>query len=93
MKGDKMAKKKKPTKKIKYRKCFVLREVEIDMGKVVEGDIFRLGKATKTDCVNEEQWYVATTKAKACKPKGNYEVNSKPVAFIEQLTLNDVKFT
>lgn len=49
------------------RPCFILREVQIPMEKVQAGDIFRLGKASDTDDVDEFDYFVATTDARPHK--------------------------
>jgi len=68
----------------KFRKCYVLREVQVDMDSLKKGDVFRLDKASPTDVVNEVQWSVANEDAKMCEPKGNTIVQATLIAFVAQ---------
>jgi len=68
---------------LKLRKCFVLKEVEIDMDKLKKGDVFRLGKASQEDCVNEDQWSLAKTDSYPAKPDGNSGVDANHLEFVE----------
>jgi hypothetical protein len=65
-----------------FRKCFVLQEIEVNLGDVKAGDIFRMGKASEDDCVNESEWWIALKKAVPCRPRGNYTVEGQQIAFV-----------
>ncbi len=66
----------------KWRKCFVLRQVEIPMSKLVEGDIFRLEKTTRDDCVNENRYSIAKSDAYSeSEPFGNHGVKADFISF------------
>lgn len=68
----------------KFRKCYVLREVQIDMDSLKKGDMFRLDKASPTDVVNDVQWSLANEDAKMCEPNGNAIVQATLIAFVAQ---------
>lgn len=73
---------------VKFRKCHVLREQEIDLGSLVKGDIYRLGKASETDHINEKQYNVCRGDAFPIDPPGNASVMSKPVVLVSCLEIN-----
>ncbi len=77
---------------MKFRKCYVLREAEINMSELKKGDVFRLGKAADTDCVNPEEWQLAGADAKPCEPEGNAGVECSPLAFVKQPSKNELRF-
>lgn len=77
---------------MEFRKCYVLREQEVDMGKLKKGDVFRMGKAIEKDTVNTEQWSLAKQDAKSCEPEGNSVVECNPIAFVEQPAQNAIRF-
>lgn len=68
-----------PTKPMFLRKCFVLREVQVEMKDLKKGDVFRLGKAAPDDCVNEKEYSVASGDAYSEPPEGNIGVTAEPV--------------
>ena len=77
---------------MKFRKCFVLREQEIDMSKLKKGDVFRMWNTTEIGMGNTEQWSLAKEDAKPCEPEGNNSVMCNPIVFVEQLAQNAIRF-
>lgn len=72
---------------MKFRKCFVLREQEIDMASLQKGDIYRLGKASKADTVNDKQYNICEQNAFPIDPPGNCSVVSKVVVLVPCLEI------
>ena len=62
-----------------FRKCFVLREVEIPMEELRRGDIFRQGKASPSDCCDEYDYNVANNDA-ILSPDGNTGITATGIA-------------
>jgi hypothetical protein len=60
------------------RRCFVLREVEIDVAQVRKADIFRLEPADDDDDV-PTRWNVATADAAPFGRAGDFSVECEPV--------------
>lgn len=77
---------------MKFRKCYVLREIEIPMGDLKKGDIFRLEKASETDCVNTKEWSIAEQGANPCEPDGNVGIEASPISFIKQISSDGTNF-
>ena len=73
---------------MKFRKCYVLREIEIPMADLKIGDIFRLEKASEIDCVNPKEWSIVKRNAESCEPEGNTQVKAAPITFTEQIVPN-----
>lgn len=69
----------------KYRKCFVLREVEVPMLYLRKGDIFRL-EGNIGDPVNQAGFSVADTDAQEsnCSHEQNQSITATPVHFRRQ---------
>lgn len=66
---------------MKFRKCYVLREVEIPMESLKPGDVFRLEAASEEDKkhLDETQWQIALSNGTECEPAGNAWVRCDPV--------------
>lgn len=74
------------------RRVFVLKSVEVDFDDLKKGDIFRLGKATIDDPVNEDQYYLAKSDA---KPKTleeeKVELSANQINFVETVALDELR--
>ena len=75
---------------MKMRKCFVLRQVEVDMAQVKKGDIFRLTPqdGSEDKFLDPKEWELAVSDAKPCEPEGNYVVEAEPVVVTRMVKFN-----
>ena len=64
-----------------YRKCFVLREIQIPMEELIKGDVFRLEKASTLDCLDENKYSIATEDGKTAPEPMNAEVKAEGLEF------------
>ena len=81
---------------ISLRKCFVLRDVEIKMEELREGDIFRLQPACPEDAVNVDRYEYSIAKGAAGKVPGsewNCSVESVTISFVESVHPRQINFS
>lgn len=64
------------------RKCYVLREIEVDMLEIEKGDLFRLDKATPDDTVDPSQIYLAEESASKTDT-GGVNLSASPIGFVK----------
>ena len=72
--------------KLKLRKCYVLREIEVSgLADVKKGDIFRMSKCSPRDPVSEDEWCIADQDAAPHKPRGNSVVTCTRISFVKDV--------